>query len=694
MSTSPILRRALCAGLALLAGQAPRVRAAPGPTPATAPAPARPNILLILVDDMGFSDLGCYGSEVPTPNLDRLAAGGVRFTQFYNTARCSTSRAALLTGLYPHQAGMGHLDSHRRPDSQGTHGRLHDRCVTLAEVLGPAGYHTSIVGKWHLGQQNGTPPWERGFQRTASTQFGELYFPRERSPEACKYVYLDGRKTPADSPELGTNTWYSTFLFTDHALKFIDDAQAQAKPFFLYFAHGAAHFPLKAPADVIAKYRSRYKKDGWDTLRAERHRRQIAAGLVDPAWPLSPRPADVPAWDSLTPQEQDRFDSIMAVYAAMIDCIDQSVGRLTAGLRERGLLDNTLILFLHDNGGNAESGPDGIADGDPPGGPDSRVLLGMNWATLANTPFRRYKHFTHEGGISTPLIAHWPAGIPAARNGALEHQPGHLIDILPTAAEVGRAPYPSEFKGRAILPAEGVSLVPAFAGKPLNRARPIFWEHEGNKAVRSGPWKAVQKHKEPWELYNIDDDRTEQRNLAQAQPDRLRDLSARWDAWAAASFVDIWEGNLHNEWGDIRRRDSDTPFLRHKPFTVTVSADAGTAPRGVLIAQGGQAFGYALYFDGSHTPVLAFRNSSKLATLSAGAPASGRVEISASVTADTLSLTVNGATVTQKNPFGLLTSQPIDGQSIGFDSDASVGDYPAPNRFTGTVIQHSVKTAH
>ena len=520
----------------------------------------RPNILVILVDDMGFSDIGCYGSEIPTPSIDALAAGGVRFTQFYNTARCSTTRASLLTGLYPHQAGMGYLDGLRKPESLGTHARLHDRCVTMAEVLDAAGYHTSIVGKWHLGQQNGMLPWERGFQRTANTQFGEMYFPQERSPEACKYVYLDGRKVPSDSPELGTSPWYSTFLFTDWALKFVDDAKAQNKPFFLYFAHGAPHFPLKAPQEVIAKYRGQYKA-GWDALRVARHKRQLELGIVDPKWPLAPRPADVPAWDSLSAEEQDRYDAIMAVYAAMIDCIDQSVGRMVAGLRERGLLDNTLILFLSDNGGNAESGPRGIAEGAPLGGPDSRVFLGMCWATLGNTPFRRYKHFTNEGGISTPLIAHWPAGIPAARSGKLEPQPGHLVDLMATACDVTGAVYPSEFKGRRILPAEGISLVPAFAGRSLHRVKPLFWEHEGNRALRSGPFKLVMKYKGPWELYNIDEDRTEQHNIIDKFPAMRDHLIRQWRDYAATAFVDDWTGPARNEWGEeIReKKKRETP---------------------------------------------------------------------------------------------------------------------------------------
>jgi arylsulfatase len=509
----------------------------------------RPNVVVILVDDVGFSDVGCYGSEIPTPHIDALAAGGLRFSSFSNTARCSTTRAALLTGLYPHQAGMGHLDGIRRPLSQGTHGRLHDRCVTLAEVLAQAGYHTSIVGKWHLGQQHGTPPWDRGFRRTATTQFGELAFPTEQSPPATKVVYLDGRAVPADSPEVGVGEWYGTEMFTDWALKFVDDSLGQTMPFFLYVAHGAAHFPLKAPADVIARHRGRYRA-GWDRLREERHRRQIEMGLVDPIWPLAPRPADVPAWDSLSDADRDRFDSIMAVYAAMIECIDTSVGRLVAGLRDRGVLDDTLILFLSDNGGNAESGPLGLAEGSPIGGPHSRVFLGMGWATLANTPFRRYKHFTHEGGIATPLIAHWPAGIAADRRGGIEPAPGHVIDVMPTLVEVCGATYPAEHRGHHILPCEGTSLVPAFAGQPIHRWKPIFWEHEGNKAIRSGRWKAVLKHGGPWELYDMEADRTELRDLA-AERTAVRDLLVnQWTEWAASSFVDPWPGPPRFEWGE------------------------------------------------------------------------------------------------------------------------------------------------
>jgi arylsulfatase len=518
-------------------------------------ASAPPNIVIILVDDMGFSDIGCYGSEVPTPHLDKLAAEGVRFTQFYNTPRCSPTRAALLTGLYPQQAGMGWLDNKVEPKSRSFHGKLLPRCVTIAEVLDDAGYFTAMTGKWHLGQQNGTPPWSRGFMRSLNSRYGEVYFPVERDGPGSKFLYLNGREIPKASPELGKD-WYSTDLFTDWGLKFIDEARAEHKPFFLYLAQGAVHFPLRAPADVIAHYRGKYMV-GWDKLREERHARQLKMGIVDPRWPLSPRPDDVPAWDTREPDRKDRFDQIMSVYAAMIECIDRSVGTLVDGLKERGMLDNTLIVFLSDNGGNAEGGPPGTTHGTGPiGGPDSFVQLGMDWATLANTPFRRYKHFTHEGGISSPFIAHWPAGIPASRNGTLETQPAHVIDLMATAVDLAGAKYPAEYKGQAILPAEGVSLRPAFEGKALSRTQPLFWEHEGNAAVRDGKWKLVQKWRGGWELYDMEADRTELHDLSAEHPDIAARLSAAWKSWEARAFVDDWTGPDHTNWGqDIPVKD-------------------------------------------------------------------------------------------------------------------------------------------
>jgi arylsulfatase len=390
---------------------------------------SKPNIVVILVDDMGFSDIGCYGSEIPTPNLDKLAVGGLRFIQFYNTARCCPTRASLLTGLYPHQAGVGHMVEDK--GLPGYSGRLNDRCVTIAEVLHGAGYFTAMSGKWHVGQNHGVVPGQRGFDRSLNAAAGGFYFPD--SPRTD--LFLNGEHVGRRGDKL-PEQWYSTDLWTDFGIRFIDEARAAKKPFFLYLAHNAPHFPLQAPPEDIARFRGKYKV-GWDKLRQQRHARQIEMGIVDRAWPLSPRPPEVQAWESLTAQEQDRFDHIMAIYAAVVSHMDASVGRLVAALKDRGELDNTLILFLSDNGGNAESGPNGKLNGDPPGSAQSDVFCGQSWATLENTPLRRYKHYNHEGGIATPLIVHWPARINA--RGELRHQPGHLVDIMATCVDVAGA---------------------------------------------------------------------------------------------------------------------------------------------------------------------------------------------------------------------------------------------------------------
>ena len=521
-----------------------------------AQADARPNIVLILVDDMGWSDIGPYGSEIPTPNLDALAARGVRFTQFYSTPRCSPTRASLLTGLYPHQAGMGHLETVIRRGSVGTTGRLNDSSVTIAEALRESGYFTAMSGKWHLGQDNGSPPWQRGFQRVLSLKAGGMYFPNQNfqggddtlTSRAREPLYIDGTPMPRDADIFGKD-WYATYLWTGFGLKFIDEARAVNKPFFLYLPFNAPHFPLMAPAELIAKHRGRYKA-GWDQLRESRYARQKQMGLIDAAWPLGPRASESPAWESLTEAARERFDYQMAVYAAMIEAIDISIGTLVRGLEARGALDNTMILFLSDNGANAESGPDGRFAGEPPGGPDSNLYQGMNWATLSSTPWRRFKHFTHEGGIATPLIVHWPRGIPASRRNALVHQPAHLIDVMPTILEVTNAAYPREYQGHAIQPMEGVSLRPALAGSAISRMQPLFWEHEGNRAVRSGNWKLVSSFPNEWELYDMAADRVERNDLAASRPDLVSTLSAEWDAWARRANVDPWTGPARLPWGD------------------------------------------------------------------------------------------------------------------------------------------------
>ncbi|MDO8540356.1 MAG: arylsulfatase [Opitutaceae bacterium] len=496
---------------------------------ALAAAPAsRPNIVVIMADDMGYSDIGCFGSEIPTPNLDALAAGGVRFTQFYNTGRCCPTRASLTTGLYPHQAGIGHMTADQ--GLPGYRGTLSENAVSIAEVLRPAGYFTAMTGKWHMSSKEGSTPWTRGFDRSLSGVAGGVYFPQKNG-----VLFLDGKSIPHTSPELPAG-WYSTDLWTDFGLRFIDEARAAKKPFFLYVAHNAPHFPLQAPEADIARFRGKYRA-GWDKLAAERHQRQLASGLVDRAWKRAPRPERVQAWDSLSEAERDRFDTIMAVYAACVSHIDTAVGRLVAGLKQRGELDNTLILFFSDNGGNPEAGPNGRLEGPgAPGSAESTLFCGESWAWMQNTPLRRYKHFNDEGGISAPFIAHWPSGIKA--RGEFRRDPAHLIDVMATCIDLGGAKYPSSRDGKPVQSFEGVSLAPAFAGRPLGRPTPLFGEHEGNACVRDGDWKLVRVgYDAAWELYHIGRDRGEQNNLATSQPERVRTMAAQWDSWAKRANV-------------------------------------------------------------------------------------------------------------------------------------------------------------
>ncbi len=488
--------------------------------------PPRPNIIVVLVDDMGFSDLGCYGSEIPTPNLDRLAAGGLRFTQFYNTGRCCPTRASLLTGLDAHEAGVGHMtaDDHL----PGYRGRLNDRCVTIAQVLRSAGYFTALSGKWHVGQDHGVAPWNRGFDVSLDAPAGGYYYAADRNFD----LWLDGRRLGPDAPELARG-WYSTDLWTDYGIRSIDRGIASKKPFFLYLAYNAPHFPLEAPLDEVARFRGQYRA-GWDALRDRRHARQIERGVVERSWALSPRPPEVRAWDALSPAEQDRFDHVMAIYAAVVYHMDTAVGRLMDALRARGIADHTLVLFLSDNGGNAESGPNGILRGDPPGGPRSTVYEGESWATLSNTPFRRYKHFDHEGGIATPLIVSWPDRI---KTPGLRKQVGHVIDLMTTCVDVAGAKYPATFDGKPILPMEGRSLLPAFDDRPVDRGA-LYWEHEGNAAIRVGDWKLVRAGLDGrWELHDMAADRTELRDASGDEPKVARDLLAQWQAWARRADV-------------------------------------------------------------------------------------------------------------------------------------------------------------
>lgn len=493
----------------------------------------RPNIVVILVDDMGFSDIGCYGGEIPTPNLDALAKNGLRFSQFYNTGRCCPTRASLLTGLYPHQAGMGHMTQDL--GLPGYRGVLHSRCVTIAEVLKPAGYFTAMTGKWHVGEKDGQRPISRGFDRFFGSTFGGVFY--DISTMGGKKFYLDD-KMIADKDSDLPEGFYSTHAFADYSVRFIDEAREADKPFFLYLAHIAPHFPLQAPKETIAKHRGKYT-GGWGKLQHDRHKRQLEMGLVDPNWPKAPRPGNVRPWDKLNDAERDRMDHIMAIYAAVMEEMDKSIGTLVNALRERGELDNTLVLFMSDNGGNAERGPMGVLNGGKwLGGPGSKVWCGKSWAWAQNTPFREFKHYVHEGGIATPLIAHWPKGIDHALNGKWTDEPGHVIDIMATCLDVASANYPNQHRNQEIIPLQGVSLRPTFTGQVVQRNAPIFWEHEGNRAIRDGDWKLVAKGiNSPWQLYDLTKDRTEANNLVNKHPSIAKRLANAWEAWSEQTNV-------------------------------------------------------------------------------------------------------------------------------------------------------------
>lgn len=509
---------------------------------------SRPNVLIILNDDMGFSDIGCYGGEIETPNLDRLAANGLRYSQFYNTARCSPSRASLLTGLHPHQTGIGVLTYDMGPE--GYAGDLNRSCVTIAEVLKAAEYRTYLSGKWHVAKNLREPtdswPLQRGFDAFYGTIIGagSFYHPNT----------LTRGNENVEHEAVADPDFFYTDAINDQAASYIREHARDhaAAPFFLYVAHTAPHWPLHAHEADIAKYKGRFDA-GWDRLREERLERLIAAGIIRPAWALTERDPTQPAWTEA--ERKDWLLRAMEVYAAQIDRMDQGIGRILEALEETGQLENTLLLFLSDNGGCAEDIPVGVTaeelcdqlliaqrttrDGRPvhfgndrdvmPGGEETYQSYETAWANLSNSPFRLYKHFTHEGGIATPLIMHWPAGI--AERGGLRHMPGSLPDIMATVLDVTGAPYPANHDGHDILPVEGESLARAFAEDPAERG-PLFWEHEGNAAVRVGKWKLVRRYPAEWELYDMEADRTELHDLAAQHPKRVREMSALYAGWA------------------------------------------------------------------------------------------------------------------------------------------------------------------
>jgi arylsulfatase len=490
----------------------------------------RPNIVLIMVDDMGFSDLGCYGSEIRTPNLDALAANGLRFTQFYNAARCCPTRASLLTGLHPHQAGMGGMvRGHGGPGSP-YQGYLNRECVTLAEVLGGAGYATVMSGKWHVGEEHPHWPMDRGFDRHYGLISGAMnYFDiRKGKQPGARRRFSEENEDHAPPPE----GFYATDAFSDYAVERIEGHADPGRPLFLYLAYTAPHWPLHAPPEDIARYERRYEQ-GWRPLREERYRRLITSGLIDPAWPLSPADENAADWDALDAHTKALMARKMAVYAAQVDRMDQGVGRVVEALRTRGILDDTVILFLSDNGACHEGGPlgfdrDGGAGG-PLGGVDSYQSYGLSWSNASNTPFRRHKHWVHEGGIATPLIVRWPGHV---QPNGIAGDVGHVIDIMPTCCELAGASYPAAHNGTAVKPVEGKSLVPVFEGRGRTPHELLHWAHEGNHAIRTGNWKLVMEKDRPWELYDMAADRTEVNDLAAGKPALVGELEAKFQRWA------------------------------------------------------------------------------------------------------------------------------------------------------------------
>ncbi|MFI5610331.1 arylsulfatase [Amycolatopsis sp. NPDC051903] len=498
------------------------------------------NVVLILADDLGFSDLGCYGGEIDTPHLDRLGRGGVRMSAFYNTARCSPSRASLLTGRHPHETGVGILNDDQRP--WGYAGSLDPAVPTVAELFREAGYATCLSGKWHLSAQTDVPdetwPTRRGFDEFHGILggAGDYFHPRA--------LYSGEQRQPI--PGAG---YYFTDAVGRHAADFVARQAGAGKPFFLYLAFTAPHWPLHAPEEDVRGYEGRYD-EGWDTLRQRRFKRLAAEGLVGDDAVLSPRDAREPAWADAAHREWQARR--MSVYAAQVTAMDRAIGHVLSTVEEAGVADDTLVVFLSDNGASAEDlppfdapkfrerQPSHTVDGAPmrignepaiaPGGADTFASYGRAWANLSNTPFRLYKRWVHEGGIATPLLVSWPAG--GLANGTVAHAPHQLTDVLPTLLDAA---------GLEVPAGPGTSMLPEWRGEPADDGHTLFWEHIGNAAARRGRWKIVREAGGPWELYDLAEDRAELHDLAAGWPALVAELAAAWQRWAEEVGVIPWE---------------------------------------------------------------------------------------------------------------------------------------------------------
>ncbi|MFV0390907.1 MAG: arylsulfatase [Paludibacteraceae bacterium] len=489
----------------------------------------RPNVIILLADDMGYSDIGCYGGEIPSPNIDKLAENGIRFRNFYNTSRSCPTRASLLTGLYQHQTGVGMMTTEAGNDFNfgvdGYRGFLNKNCVTIAEVLKEAGYHTYMTGKWHLGSDTyDKRPLQRGFDKFYGSYQGAFsYF----DPKGNRCL-IDGADT-INAPK----GFYSTDVFTDKAIDFIDSRKDE-EPFFLYLAYNAPHWPLQAKEEDIEKFVGKYKR-GWDVLRQERFRRQQKLGIFDKRTKLSERDERVRPWEFVDETQKNESDYRMAVYAAQVYAVDYNVGKLITYLSETNQLDNTLILFLSDNGACAEpyhefGGGKQAEINDP--NKSGAISYGIGWANLSSTPFRLYKNNATEGGIMTPFIAHWPAKI-KSQKGKLTKVTGHILNIMPTILEATGVSYPQDYKGNKIQPLEDVSLLPTLTAGKQATLEYHFFEHSNNCAVIKDDWKAISRvGSNKWQLYNLKNDRTETNDVANLYPHIVDDLSEQWQEWA------------------------------------------------------------------------------------------------------------------------------------------------------------------
>lgn len=506
----------------------------------------RPNIVLILADDLGYSDIRCFGGEIETPHLDQLAANGIRYTDFHNAARCCPTRASLLTGLYPHETGVGHMVySDLGP---GYRGHLNNKCTTMAQMLSHAGYQTMMSGKWHVGHQSKEVlPEQRGFNDFFGTYLHvDSYF---KVLPNCD-IWLNGEKQISGSwseipshPDSSDREFYTTDLYTDYALKFLNQAYKETNPFFLYLAFNTPHWPLEAPERNVAKYRDRYQS-GWDSLRREKFNRMKEQGIL-PTNAVLPESGNT-KWSEVSPADQKELAFRRALYAGQVNNMDENIGRVIESLSKAKKLNNTLILFLSDNGCSAEQGMFGyrFEENKIANFPEWRSASGRSssqgqaWAAASNAPYRQFKKDTYEGGSRTPLIAHWPEGI-TTESGTLNKTTGHIIDLMATLVDLAKGKLPTN--------AQGLSLKPTFSGEDIKRKSPLYWEHEGNRAIRVGNWKMVStranRKRQPWELYNLNNDPTELINVASDHQDLVRDLSSKWTTWAKASIVlpDIFE---------------------------------------------------------------------------------------------------------------------------------------------------------